>query len=60
MRNQTKINNLINEVNELSEKWRNEINEIVNESEDYKFASNFSYNRDKLEQFVNTLNIFKK
>lgn len=47
-----RIENLQAEVERISEEWKSEINDIGNSMTDYKESSVFSYNIDRLEQFV--------
>lgn len=55
-----RIENLQAEVERVSEEWIEEIYDITNSMDDYKESSRFSYNVDRLKQFVKELNEFKK
>ena len=59
MQTQTKINELIKEVNELSLELEARIYNICNELP-HPECSKFTYNIDYLSQFVKYLNEFKK
>jgi polyhydroxyalkanoate synthesis regulator phasin len=52
------LEELQKEVNEISEKWIDQIYGIC-EKLDYKNSSVFSYNVDRLKRFVEELNEFK-
>ena len=55
---QQEIAELRTEVNKISDQWINEISNITN-SLDYRNGSRFSYNIDRLKNFVKELNEFE-